>query len=57
MANRNLKKDEKKNAQSVPFFARFLVGQDEKEADARKGDSRGRTLKFPSDTDEWDSVS
>jgi catalase len=57
MANRNLKKDEKKNAHSVPFFARYLVGQDEKEADARKGDSRGRSLKFPSDTDEWDSVS
>ena len=32
MANRNLKKDDKKNAQSVPFFARFLVGQDEERA-------------------------
>ncbi|HEU4834348.1 MAG TPA: microviridin/marinostatin family tricyclic proteinase inhibitor [Pyrinomonadaceae bacterium] len=33
--------------QSLPFFARFLEGQD-----ASK--NRAQTLKYPSDRDEWD---
>jgi Serine endopeptidase inhibitors len=33
--------------QSVPFFARFLEGQD-------RSEGRAQTLKYPSDSDEWD---
>jgi len=33
---------------SVPFFARFLEGQDTSKKSVQ-------TLKFPSDRDEWDS--
>ena len=33
--------------QSLPFFARFLEGQDSSK-------SGNQTLKYPSDRDEWD---
>jgi hypothetical protein len=46
-------------ADSTPFFARFLEGQHENRdelnqnnADGPKDD--GRSLKYPSDRDEWD---
>lgn len=46
-------------AESTPFFARYLEGQDEKRdklnqtgADAPKDEGR-MTLKYPSDRDEW----
>ena len=47
------KQDAKDNARSVPFFARYLAGQ-EKDGDESTGDGRRRTLKFPSDGDEGD---
>lgn len=55
-----LKQDEKDSARSVPFFARYLVGQEDPAAESARstggGDSRVRrmTLKFPSDWDEDD---
>ena len=33
--------------QSLPFFARFLEGQD-------RSENRAQTLKYPSDRDEWE---
>ncbi len=55
-----LKKDDKDRARSVPFFARYLVGQEDPAAEAARsvggGDSRIRkaTCKYPSDWDEDD---
>ncbi len=55
-----LKQDEKGSARSVPFFARYLVGQEDPAAEEARSaggkDSRVRraTCKYPSDWDEWD---
>jgi hypothetical protein len=54
-----LKQDKKDNARSVPFFARYLVGQEDPAAEAAKStggrdEVRRRTLKYPSDWDEGD---
>ncbi|HUQ34453.1 MAG TPA: microviridin/marinostatin family tricyclic proteinase inhibitor [Pyrinomonadaceae bacterium] len=37
---------------SLPFFARFLEGQDNTERSAVTNNAQ--TLKYPSDRDEWD---
>jgi hypothetical protein len=40
--------EERKKEIVQPFFAQFLESQE------KPSDARGRTLKFPSDWDEWD---
>lgn len=60
MRQEALKQDKKDRARSVPFFARYLVGQEDPTAEAARstggGDSRVRraTCKFPSDWDDDD---
>jgi hypothetical protein len=56
-----MRRDEK-DTRKVPFFARYLTGQ-ENAADGAENPSNSsatkamkRTLKFPSDWDEWDTV-
>ena len=55
-----LKQDEKGTARSVPFFARYLVGQEDPAAEAARSEGgnnsrvRRATCKYPSDWDEDD---
>ena len=44
--------DSKQQASSLPFFTRFLEGQNE-----AGEESLNQTLKYPSDRDEWDFMS
>lgn len=41
-------------AGSLPFFARFLEGQNREENTLQASPERHQTLKYPSDRDEWE---
>jgi hypothetical protein len=48
------------SARKLPFFARYLVGQEVATTEAAKSEGRDTkaskyTLKFPSDWDDWDT--
>ena len=47
-------KEQRPEPRKEPFFARFLEPQEALEV--QTGVKAGRTLKYPSDTDEWDDL-
>ena len=53
-ANRTNNPTDKPQGGEIPFFARFLEGQDtERQANASEPKANRETLKYPSDRDEW----
>jgi len=54
----NIRRDSTTPAESLPFFARFLEGQNSEGRGAdgvlQSATERRKTLKYPSDRDEWE---
>ena len=49
----NARHDSAQPEASLPFFARFLEGQQSEESVLQAAPERKMTLKYPSDRDEW----
>ena len=52
----NVRRDSEPTEVSLPFFARFLEGQNSDDRVLRAAPERRMTLKYPSDRDEIDWV-
>jgi hypothetical protein len=53
----NARRDPAQPEASLPFFARFLEGQQSEESVLQAAPERRMTLKYPSDRDEWGDYS